>query len=173
MPQCCWGIQKIMIYWLLVAKKCSNHFSIKMLSFYISRRNSCGPKDCSKLKTLENIFCCLCEQEYVPVWPKLKTLTNIFCVCMNRNISQSGHVLQWQTQSQSKCHLSIRRRHNFAISFYLGSGGRLRINIIFGTESLHCFREKRKREIMEIVLLKPKEGGRGFILPCVFWIALQ
>ena len=37
---------------------------------------------------------------------------------MNKNIFQSGHVLQWQTQSQSKCRLSIRRRHNFAISFY-------------------------------------------------------
>ena len=42
MPQRCWRIQKVMIYWLLSAKKCWNCFPIDMLSSYIFRWNSCG-----------------------------------------------------------------------------------------------------------------------------------
>ena len=41
MPQRCCRVQKTFIYWLLCAKKCWNLFHIEMLSFYISRRNSC------------------------------------------------------------------------------------------------------------------------------------
>ena len=72
-----------MIYWLLEAKKCWNHFPIEMLSFYISRRNSCATKVVitweyisvrrsldKKVKCFITDECCICaffEKIYCPL----------------------------------------------------------------------------------------------------------